>query len=222
MVWSFDHSNGRQTAAQPFGVSLPVIRTIPDLHKWHIDKPLPPLRKGRMPQFFLAGNEALTRNGADEWAPKRDANGEIIIGHREKKRLIAFRAKVIELTTSRLIGREVDYRQFMEGVGESNDQGITCVWKPSLARVIAQLSGLGAGFDCIVIDEGTSLQGDSLMSLGLRLLNPRYRLVLTGTPIKNHLESVFYLGWWACGGATSGACATWWAAASASCWPCCW
>ena len=32
------------------------------------------------------------------------------------------------------------------------------------------------------------------------MLSPRYRLVLTGTPIKNRLESFFWLAHWACGG----------------------
>jgi hypothetical protein len=211
----------RDSAAEHFGIPLPVLRTPDDLKKWKIDKPQPPLRKGQMPKFFIIGNEAMTRNGADEWPSQRDMDGKIIIGHRERKRLIEYHAKVTELSLARILGREPDLRQYMEGVGETgpyvdprsadltqgqvepNRQPITCVWKPCMARLIAEYSGRGGGFDCIVIDEATSLQGESLTSLGLRLLSPKYRLLLTGTPIKNQLESIFYLGWWACGGADS-------------------
>lgn len=193
------HDQFREGAAELFGKPLPVLKNTDDLRKWRIDQPLGALRKAPLPQFFLAGNEAMTRNGADEWAPARDSDGKIVLGHREKQRLIEYSAKVRELSLGRILGKEPDLLQFMEGVGETHE-GITCIWKPSLARQIAELTRRGAGFDCVIIDEATSLQGDSLMSCGLRLLDPPFRLLLTGTPIKNHLDSIFYLGWWACGG----------------------
>ena len=65
------------------------------------------------------------------------------------------------------------------GIGETRG-GITCVWSPTMAR-IADLHGT---FDCVVVDEGTRLQGtESRIGASVRLLNPRFRLVLTGTPI---------------------------------------
>ena len=71
---------------------------------------------------------------------------------------------------------------------------------PSLAQHLADLEPKGAGFDCVVIDEGTRLQAnDSFLSHGIRRLAPRFRLVLTGTPIKNRLESIFWLLWWVAG-----------------------
>ena len=73
---------------------------------------------------------------------------------------------------------------------------------PPLAHHIATLTSehKDAGFDCVVIDEGTRLQADeAYIANGVRLLKPKYRLVLTGTPIKNRLESIFWLLWWVAG-----------------------
>jgi hypothetical protein len=70
---------------------------------------------------------------------------------------------------------------------------------PPMAHHIAMLDK-EAGFDCVVIDEGTRLQADEThIANGVRLLKPQYRLVLTGTPIKNRLESIFWLLWWVAG-----------------------
>lgn len=56
-------------------------------------------------------------------------------------------------------------------------------------------------FDCVVIDEGVRLKAtESLISLGVRTLRPQFRLVLTGTPVKNILDDIFWLAHWACGG----------------------
>lgn len=72
---------------------------------------------------------------------------------------------------------------------------------PSLAQCIAKLMAKGAGFDCVIIDEGTKLQStETYISIGVRILYPKFRMVLTGTPVKNRLESFFWLGWWAAGG----------------------
>lgn len=71
--------------------------------------------------------------------------------------------------------------------------------QPSLSRCIKALIAAGAGFDCIVVDEGTHLQGgdETHIARGVLELDPPMRLVLTGTPAKNRLESFHYLAWWA-------------------------
>lgn len=49
----------------------------------------------------------------------------------------------------------------------------------------------------IIIDEGTKMKSNtSLMSLAIRGLRAEYRLLLTGTPIKNYIPDAFWLLWW--------------------------
>jgi SNF2 family DNA or RNA helicase len=85
-------------------------------------------------------------------------------------------------------------------VGETHG-GIFCCAVPSLATAIGNWCAVGAGVNAVVLDEGTRLQGDdSLFSLATRRCIPANRLVLTGTPIKNRLDSIFWLCWWAAGG----------------------
>ena len=84
--------------------------------------------------------------------------------------------------------------QYGEGVGKEV-AGIRCVYSPSLADVTRK------AFDCVVFDEGTKLKGeDTLVGSGCRLLAPKYRMVLTATPIKNRLPDIFWLAQWASGG----------------------
>ncbi len=82
-------------------------------------------------------------------------------------------------------------------LGHNNTAGGTV---PPLAKFLADLGKAGAGFDCVVIDEGTRLQANEThVASGVRMLRPKYRLVLTGTPIKNRLESIYWLLWWVAG-----------------------
>lgn len=185
------HEQLRETAASHFSLALPILRTSADLRTHRIHLPAAPLRKGQLPAFYLTSYEALTRNGADEW-PEAPAS-------RVRSRLIEARALAKELVLARLTGRKPDFKTLLGGVGEER-HGITCVWKPSMARELKQLEARGAGFPCIVLDECTAIQGESKTSLGITLLDPERRLLLTGTPIKNRLASVFTLAWWAAGG----------------------
>jgi SNF2 family DNA or RNA helicase len=82
-------------------------------------------------------------------------------------------------------------------LGQNNRCGGTV---PPLAQFLADLAENGAGFDCVVIDEGTKIQANmAFIAIGVRILQPKYRLALTGTPIKNRLESIFWLLWWVAG-----------------------
>lgn len=201
------HTQLRETAATYFGIPLPTIKDMDDVRRHRIDQPAAPLRKGQLPKYYLVGYEALTRNGADEWEPEVNGKGRIVMRQRERQRQIEVRTLAKEYMLSRLLGRKPDFSEYMRGVGAER-HGITCVWKPSLARELKQLEGLGAGFDCIVLDEATAIQGDSKTSRGITLLNPEYRLLMTGTPAKNRMESIFTLAWWAAGG-HSGPTARW-------------
>ena len=173
-----------------------------DVRLHRIDQTAPPLRKGQMPKYYLVGYEALTRNGADEWPPALDAKGKLVMRHRERARLIEAKTWAKEWALSRLLGHKLNFSEYMQGVG-SEHSGITCVWHPSLARELKQLEARSAGFDCVVLDEATMIQGDSKMSKGVTLLNPEFRMLMTGTPAKNRVESIFTLAWWAAGGNNS-------------------
>jgi hypothetical protein len=193
------HDQLRKEAIKQFGIALPTIKSMDDVRLHRLDQIAKPLHKGQMPKYYLVGYEALTRNGADEWPAFVDAKGKVVMRHRERARLIEAKTFAKEHVLSRLLGTKVDFSPYMQGVG-AEQQGITCVWHPSLARELKQLEGRGAGFDCVVLDEATMIQGDSKISRGVTILNPEYRLLMSGTPAKNKLESIFTLAWWAAGG----------------------
>ncbi|MES2923135.1 MAG: DEAD/DEAH box helicase [Verrucomicrobiota bacterium] len=193
------HDQLRETAAKHFGLALPTLKDMDDVRRHKIDQPAKPLRKGQMPKFYLVGYEALTRNGADEWPPEIDRLGKAAVRPRERARLIEAKALAREWALSRLLGGKPDFAQYFSGIGMKRE-GITCIWRPSLARELKQLEGKGAGFDCVVLDEATAIQGESMISKGVTLLDPEFRMLMTGTPVKNRLESIFKLAWWAAGG----------------------
>lgn len=193
------HDQIRETAMNQFGIGLTTIANMDDVRRNKLDRIAAPLRKGQMPKFYLVGYEALTRNGADEWLPEVDGKGRRIKSARERARLIDARSLAKEWALARLLGRKVNFTEIMAGVGMER-HGITCVWKPSLARELKQLEARGAGFDCVILDEATAIQGDSMIAKGVALLDPEFRMLMTGTPVKNRLESIFNLAWWAAGG----------------------
>jgi len=88
--------------------------------------------------------------------------------------------------------------EYSENVGcqkEEGDGGPYCIYSPALADLSHDQ------FDCVVVDEGVKIKGtDTGIGRGVRKMNPRFRLVMTGTPIKNRLPDIFWLIWWATGG----------------------
>ena len=69
---------------------------------------------------------------------------------------------------------------------------IRCVYSPTLADLCCR------SFGAIVLDEGTRIQNeDTLTAQGLERMEADYRLVMTATPIKNRLPSIFNLVCWA-------------------------
>lgn len=187
----------RETAAKFYGKPLPVLSSIDDLKKYKLH--LPP-KPNSPPQFFITNYEALTRNGADEWQPKLDKNNQPIMRDNEKKRIINYRTWATKQAFARLTGTKYDPTECFASIGKSH-HGITCLWKPSMASMLAIYEGQGAGFDCISLDEATRLQAAKAhTACGIRKLNPAYRILLTGTPIKNKIDSVFFLLHYAAGG----------------------
>lgn len=201
------HGQWKEAAWRKFGVHLSDLRSVRDFYGHGLGRGLyvrtdgtngTDARKGR---FFITTYQDLGMNGGDEWPEKCDVEGvkearELVV----KARAVDARWLRVQELVARMTGVPFDVRKLWEGIGEGRG-GIRCVWKPTLARVIAAAEVCGGGFDAVIVDEGTRLQStDSHVGRGVRALNPANRLVLTGTPIKNRLESFFWLAWWACGG----------------------
>jgi SNF2-related domain/Helicase conserved C-terminal domain len=102
------------------------------------------------------------------------------------RRLLSVHARALALCRKR-------HAEWSEGCGMENAQGIKCVYSPSLADLVRHQ------FECVIIDEAVRIKAeDSIIGVGVRSLDPKYRLVLTGTPIKNRLPDIFFLAAWAC------------------------
>lgn len=86
-------------------------------------------------------------------------------------------------------------KEWLATVGTTRNR-ITCVYSPTLSQLVRQT------FACVVVDEGTRLQGgfETDLASGVIELQPLYRIVLSATPIKGRLSQIFWLVWWVCGG----------------------
>ena len=184
------HRQIKETGLEYFDTVILPLMSQEDFHDWGLDRPAAPLTPGEKPQFFLTTYQALGHNGADEWLADEDEDGLKV----ETEQLLARRRAAVAES-----GHEWQDR-YSENIGfekDYNGQLVRCVWTPTLARLIA----IHDAFDFVVVDEGVRLQSnDAHIATGVRTLNPRYRLVLSATPIKNRLESMFWLAWWAAGG----------------------
>jgi len=95
----------------------------------------------------------------------------------------------------RIPGRRYRDGQLEGSMSESDPTPIKCTHAPTLADLCQD------AFAAVVVDEATRMKGDdTLIGGAIRQLNPRYRLVLTATPIKNRVPDIFWLAWWATGG----------------------
>ena len=76
-----------------------------------------------------------------------------------------------------------------------NDTPIRCVFRPTLCSLVKHL------FDGVVCDEAVRLKsGTAYQAEGVLRMEARYRLALTGTPIKNKLPDLFFLASFVTGG----------------------
>jgi hypothetical protein len=145
---------------------------------------LPVLGEDEQPHFYITSYTALGMNGGDEWEPKVNDAGDLVFN---QQRIAARRQSP---------GFIPEYEANI-GVEKTYDCGLTvrCVWSPTLSTLTRDL------FDCVAVDEGVRIKGtDTYIATGVRRMRPRFRLVLTATPIKNRLEDIFWLAWWVCGG----------------------
>jgi SNF2 family DNA or RNA helicase len=171
------HHQLTTTAASHFGIFLRTIESPADIPRYHLDKP----HTSRTPQFFLTTYTALSTNhSADEWTDT--------FGHKG----IARPNRALH-RSRRAFTKRHHLRPNYTNIGTTH-HGITCLWKPCLARLLA----IHDSFDCVILDEGTKIQAtESKVASSIRLLQPRFRLVLTATPVKNRLDSLFWLAAWA-------------------------
>lgn len=192
------HDQWRDEAWDKFGVQVSNLPDARTFRAFGLDRAP---REGAKPRFFISSYQDLGYNNADEWADAVSDDG-LRLGRadRVKARMLDRDFIRVQQVTARLRGQTFDPAPYFEGIGIERG-GIRCVWTASLARTISAAEAIGGGFDCLLVDEGTKLQGmDTHMANAVCLLNPKFRLILTGTPIKNRLESFFRLAWWACGG----------------------
>jgi superfamily II DNA or RNA helicase len=176
------HYQMMASAAKFFKISLRQVKDKEDFYRLKLDSPPP---ANGPPRFYLTSYQALGLNEADEWSETFGHKGQ----PRPNKLLVKRRKAWCKLHRVRYDANAGD------SIG-STFNGITCVWEPTMARIAQTHSS----FDCVVVDEGTRLQAtESRIGASVRTLEPRYRLVLTGTPIKNRLESIFWLCAWAAG-----------------------
>ena len=176
------HHQMTASAAKFFNIYLNPVRNKEDFSNLKLNSPAPSTGP---PKFYITSYTALGLNEADEWSDSFGKSGK----PQPNKNLLSRRKFWCK-------SHRVRYDpECGETIGTSHN-GITCLWTPTLAR-LAQSHG---SFDCVVVDEGTRLQAtESRIGSSVRLLQPKLRLVLTGTPIKNRLESVFWLCAWATG-----------------------
>jgi Helicase conserved C-terminal domain/SNF2-related domain len=181
-----------------------------------------PLEAGERPLFWLTSYTALGFNGADEWPDEVDEDsGEQLVSKRLLKARLneglipGFEYGIGEERTYEIRdGKAADIQSAEPsgvGAGGGQERGepirnpqsaihtIRCVWKPSLAALLWET------FDCVECDEAVRLKStDSYISLGVRRMRPRFPVALTGTPVKNRLEDLFWLAHWTSGSPEEG------------------
>ena len=193
------HQQHKESAAKFFHVHLTTLERIEQLGPMGLYRPHP---DAAPPRFFITSFHNLGYNNADEWPAEMQEDGLARTRDaRMRARLYDLEQLVPAHVAARLRGeKHLDANEWFKGIGAERtyDSGLTirCVWKPTLARMLAQHDC----FDMVLVDEGTIMQADdSHLGNGVRMLNPRYRYVFTGTPIKNRVDSAFWLMKWVCG-----------------------
>lgn len=83
---------------------------------------------------------------------------------------------------------------------EVSDEGERLLWTKPTGAALATVFRRGL----IALDEATKIKGDTTaVSLGIRGLRSRFRLALSGTPVRNTLPDLFWLLWWVGGNRTA-------------------
>ena len=155
--------------------------------------------------YWITSYTALGFNGADEWQ-RIDEDDEVVVTPKTRHARQCdplWRDESDEAGIGETREYQVSGSNQKPETRNAEPFRIRCVYQPSLSTLVADL------FDGVACDEAVRIKSnESYTSLGVRQLRPQYRLVLTGTPIKNHLIDIFWLIHWACGGHTE-PCARW-------------
>lgn len=184
------HAQITREAKEKFGIALRPLKTQADaIRDAELNRAICDTMQGRestVTGWWLTSYSQLGFNGGDEWAEEWDEHtGESLLTPKLLKQRAA------EGTVEKFAEHIGHRLQFPHGK-------IKCVNHPTLATL---LTAFGDVFNAVVCDEAVRLKSDdSYTSVGVRMLNPKWRLVLTGTPIKNHLDDLFWLAQWATGG----------------------
>ncbi len=218
------HQQHKESAAEFFHVHLTTLERIEQMGPMGLYRPHP---DAAPPRFFITSFHNLGYNNADEWPAEMQEDGLAKTRDaRMRARLYDLEQLVPAHVAARLRGeKHLDANEWFKGIGAERTYPVSgsrfhvsgsaaeptrnqkpetlptsltirCVWKPTLARMLAQHDV----FDMVLVDEGTIMQADnSHLGNGVRMLNPRYRYVFTGTPIKNRVDSAFWLMKWVCG-----------------------
>jgi len=191
------HQQHKTSAMDFFGVHLTTLERIEQLVPYGLNSPASAVAAEAEPRFFITSFHNLGFNHADEWAANvgDDALAKTN-GARQRARLEDLATLIPAHMRAKLSGKgALDGHEWFAGIGAERG-GIRCVWKPVLARVLATYDT----FDMVLVDEGTLMQADGAhIATGVRMLNPASRYVFTGTPIKNRVDSLFWLLKWVAG-----------------------
>jgi SNF2 family DNA or RNA helicase len=183
-----------------FGKELTVIRDV--IQAKHVKDHL----KNGGTGWFITYYEAISRNGrVFELLPHRlykhinPKAGEKVYGYRKEEYVTAPRH--IELDSSEFCPQCAEPAQHGRWYVSRGICGV-CDYRHIKLKVKPAYSHLTTAFKhgIVIIDEGTKIKSnDSLMSLSIRGIRARNKLLLTGTPIKNYIPDAYWLLWWALG-----------------------
>ena len=142
------------------------------------------------PEDVLATSRMQRLNQAIESMLKGDAT-QIIAGLTSE---VAEAAPTIESFMAGIGSSFIPGAYNLSSVSPPSGHPIKCIFTPTLSTLLADC------FDCVVCDEAVRLKsGTTYNAEGVLDMRSKYRLALTGTPIKNRLPDIFHLASWVCG-----------------------
>ena len=142
------------------------------------------LNDGVLPEgaIYVTYYQALFSNGARETAPESWDDARL---ERECQQILGAKVKLPAPPEATL---SIQY--WCDSVGHEKD-GIRCIVRPCLATEI------GSQFDAVLLDEGhICCNLDAQVTQMLIRLQPRYRYVLSATPLPNVITNLFSLMGW--------------------------
>lgn len=160
------------------------------------------LPDGQLPDgFYISYYECLFRNKSREFAPKTWKNKNLypLMGKVYQPKMMPFKDPLSEVITVRDVngGDDTDWIDGMGDTGRNHERpkasGIKCLAKPCLSELV------GHEFDMVLADEGhKACNINAQLTDALIRIQPKWRYVLTATPIPNIVSNLFSLFGWLC------------------------